>query len=115
MVLPSALHPGSASPLCSKPIGVQLGPPSLSFVRDVPSGRILSVRTLKQLLFVGSTCATTNRIQSSLDHAMSAMSSSSATPLALTTFVGFAPFPSTVQIVDGPLAPPPLPWAIRFP
>ena len=66
IVLPSALKPGSASPVCSIPSGVQFGPPSVTWVRSLPSGRILSMRTLKQPSMLWPTV---NRIQSSLDQA----------------------------------------------
>src|SRR5579872_79284 len=80
MVLESQLQPGSASPLGSAPIREQFGPPSLTCVRDVPSGRILSTRTLRQLLTFWST---TKRIQSSRDQAGSPHCKSLIAPLAL--------------------------------
>src|ERR1700730_16649672 len=98
MILPSELQPGSASPLCSKPGGVQFGPPSLTFVRDEPAGRSLSVLTLKHPL---TFWATLKRIQSSEDQAMSPHCKSSMAPLDLATCRGFAPSGSIVQMVVG--------------
>ena len=94
MVFPSALKPGSASPFCSLPGGVQLGPPSLTCVRAVPSGRILSIRDLKQPLVY---CATVKRIQSSLDHAKSFHLLSSRPSLGAPTKRGFDPSASMIQ------------------
>src|ERR1700683_3847580 len=98
MVFESQLQPGSASPLCSAPGGVQFGPPSLTWVRCEPLGRILSVRTLKQPF---TFCATLKSIQLSRDQARSPQNRSSSAPLALATFVGFEPSAATVQIVVG--------------
>jgi len=64
------------------PGGVQLGPPSVTLVRCDPSGRSLSMRTLKQ---PPVTWATTIMIQSSLDHAMSPNVTSSGGPEGSTT------------------------------
>src|SRR5271165_819645 len=109
MVLPCELQPGSASPLCSKPGGVQFGPPSLTWVRDEPSGRILSVRTLKHPL---TFWATLKRIQSSDDQAMSPHCRSSMEPLSLAICCGLPPSGSIVHmLVGGPM----LRYAIRLP
>src|SRR6266852_9665951 len=109
MVLPSELQPGSASPLCSKPVGVQFGPPSLTCVRDEPSGRILSVRTLKH---PSTFWAPVKRIQSSDDQAISPHCRSSMAPLSLAICRGLEPSGSTVHMVEGG---PTLRYAIRLP
>src|SRR5713101_3586877 len=89
MVFPSARKPGSASPLCSFPAGVQFGPPSLTWVLAVPSGRTLSTRVLKQPSV--PTCATTKKIQSSLDQAGSPNVGSDGGPAGATISCGSEP------------------------
>src|SRR5271157_4906317 len=59
--------------------GAAVGLPSVTWVRAVPSGRILSSRVLKQLLVFW---ATTKRIQPSLDQASLPRAWSSKAPLS---------------------------------